>query len=138
MSNNNLGIFSIYTSSQANNLLYIIEIILKTLKNLKTKINSKYFELIRDIDRKNIKMALDTTVGITGWYADEIIYKYPKIRTPDDYIKLYNKITLKNLFQSADEIFDFNKINITILSKFSRNNTQLLKQNIDKLVLKYG
>jgi len=133
-----IGVFEIETSTPINKSLKVVKEILKAIKKVKTtKFNREFFERVKDIDRKRMKMAFDTPNSILKWFSEEIFYRYPKVLMPSELLKIYNKITTSDIIRVANEIFDLEKINITILQPFDKSDKKSYKEKVDALLVKY-
>ena len=133
-----IGTAEISTSTPVNKSLQVIEEILQAISRVKeVEFEKKRFELIKDIDRKRMKMALDTTEGIIRWFSDEIFYRYPTILMPSDIMNVYDKITTEDMLRVARRIFDMSKINLCILQPFETVVEKKYKEEVEKLVEKY-
>jgi predicted Zn-dependent peptidase len=133
-----IGTAEISTSTPVDKSLQVIEEILQAISRVKeVEFEKKRFELIKDIDRKRMKMALDTTEGIIRWFSDEIFYRYPTILMPSDIMNVYDKITTEDMLRVARRIFDMSKINLCILQPFEMAEEKRFKEQIEKLIEKY-
>ncbi|MBU0975613.1 MAG: pitrilysin family protein [Patescibacteria group bacterium] len=133
-----IGVFEIETSTPTERSLDVIKEILKAIKRIKIKsFDKEYFEKIKDIDKKNMKMVFDTPEGILRWFSEEMVYRYPKIILPKDLIKIYDKITVENIQAVAEEIMNIDKINISILQPFDKTDKKKYKESIENLVNQY-
>ncbi|MDD3647116.1 MAG: pitrilysin family protein [Candidatus Dojkabacteria bacterium] len=139
MVGHDIGAFEIETSTPIDKSLSVIEEILKSMKHIKIKPFDKlYFERIKDIDRKNMKMVFDTPEGILRWFGEEIVYRYPKIILPKDLIKIYNEIQVSDLQRVAENIIDMTKINISVLQPFGKIDEKKYKERVEELIDKFS
>ncbi len=115
-----IGVYEIYTSTPNDKSLFVIEEILKAMQHIKlNEFDKSYFEKIKEIDKKRLKMALDTDEGILKWFSEEMFYRYPVILKPNDMIPIYDNISTNDLLRVARKILDISKININVLQEFS-------------------
>lgn len=134
-----IGALEIVTSTPINKFLEVIEEILKSIKQVKTKkFDQKFFERVKDIDKKKMKMVFDTPDGILDWFSEEMSYRYPKIFLPHDLIQIYDKLTTEDIKRVANKIFDLSKINICTLQPFDNLDKKRYKEEIDRLISKYN
>lgn len=133
-----LGVFAISTSCSPDKTLFVIETILKSLKEVKYKKFSQIkFERVKDIDRKRMKMAFDTTEEIVDYFSEEMFYRYPIIKLPKYFLSVYNKVTTERLRQVAQETFSFDKINVCVLQKFGTKKFAQYDKQIAKYIKTY-
>lgn len=130
-----LGIFEIVTSCPPDKSLDVIKATLEAIDRVKTKqFSDEYLEKVKDIDRKRIKMTLDTTDSIVNWFSSEIFYRYPKIYLPDDFLKIYQSISVDDIQAVAQDILDLQKINISLLQDMPAEKELICKNNIQKFI----
>jgi len=130
-----IGLFEIVTSTPIDKSMEVIKETLKTVHDMKRKlIDKNYFERIKDIDRKRLKMALDTPRSIVKWFSEELFYRYPNILLPEDIVQLFDAITPRHLARISQEIFNFEKINISVLQPFGKNEKNRYKEDILKYI----
>jgi predicted Zn-dependent peptidase len=114
-----IGALEINTSTPLDKSLDVVNEILKKIHHIKTTTFPKNkLEILKEIDRKRMKMAFDTTRGIVDWFAEEFFYRYPKIILPKDLLKFYDQIDTDYLQKIAQEVMDFEKMNICIMQPF--------------------
>jgi predicted Zn-dependent peptidase len=110
-----------------------IEKLTKTLKIIKNQIelikkdgvSIKELELSNSYLNAATLMQFDSAPSIAKYFIDEIFYSN-KLWFPEDYIKAANKISKEYVKDIANEIFDFSKVNISLLGNVE-------KKQLDKI-----
>jgi len=134
-----IGVVQINTSTSSNRTLEVLEEILKSIKQIKDSLIDKTkLQNLIDIDTKNMKMIFDNPENIVNWFQPELIYRYPKILLPKDFIKFYNRIEVHDIKRIANKILNFDKINICLLKQLNKKNKDTISKNIIKLIHKYS
>lgn len=132
------GVFEIETSTPYNKSLSVIEEVLKAIKKIKNEnFKIEYFEKIKDIDRKRMKMVFDTPNGIVRWFGEEMMYRYPEILLPADVLSMYDRIRIEDIKRVANRIFNIEMINIVVLQDFMKVKEKEYKEKVNRIVEKY-
>lgn len=130
-----IGVLEIETSTPPEKSLPVIAEILKAISKVKKEaFDSRYFEKVKDIDRKRMKMIFDDQEGIIKWFSEEIAYRFPKILVPNDLINLYDQIFTEDIMKIAKKLLDMNKINISVLQSFDKKEQKVYKETVNKLL----
>jgi hypothetical protein len=66
-----------------------------------------------------------------------MFYRYPKIRLPEYFLGIYKKITTDDLQTVAEKIFDFDKINISVLQTLDTVQKQKYENTLNKYISAY-
>jgi len=92
------------------------KIIFNEFNNLKkNKINKKKLTIAKDYIIGRLKLSKDNTFSTAKLYATNKLFTN-NLYTLDYYIKQYQKIKPENIYNISNEIFDINKINLSIIS----------------------
>src|SRR5690606_24473153 len=95
-----------------------------------------FFEKVKEIDRKRMKMVFDTPEGIMKWMSEELVYRYPQILLPADLISIYDSISTADILGVARRTFDKSKINISVLQNFKNCNKIKFEHELKELIQK--
>ncbi len=133
----NIGLFEISTSTPPKRGLDVIREILSSLEDVKNNPpNEKYLEKVKDIDRKRMKMVLDSPTGIIKWFSDELFYRRTKILLPKDVIELYKDVTPQKVQEIAKKILDYDKMNIIVTTPKTKITNKQYMQKIKNFINK--
>ena len=92
------------------------KIIFNEFNNLKkNKINKKKLTIAKDYIIGRLKLSKDNTFSTAKLYATNKLFTN-NLYTLDYYIKQYQKIKPVDIYNISNEIFDINKINLSIIS----------------------
>ena len=92
------------------------KIIFNEFNNLKNnKINKKKLTITKDYIIGRLKLSKDNTFSTAKLYATNKLFTN-NLYTLDYYIKQYQKIKPEDIYNISNEIFDINKINLSIIS----------------------
>ena len=105
-----------------------VSIILSEYRRLKTTLVGKEeLQKIKDIMEGHIMMQMEASDNLANWYGRQAIFR-PKVMTPNDFLVLVNKITARDLQETACRIFVSSSLNLALIGKVkNRNFSEILK-----------
>lgn len=102
----------VQTSFSKEVLPEVLRIIFSQIENLKKgQINMKTLNRIRTTGNRTLPMAFDSLSGAMNWVIGSYYYK-GIVYTPEEGIAARNNVTKEHIQKSANEVFDFKKINV--------------------------
>jgi len=105
-----------------------VELVLKEYKDLKnTKINPKELKKAKDYLRGTMALSLDATDAQAHFYAtQEVMDK--EVLTPEQKLKMIDKVTVNDINKIAKEIFLAEKLNLAVIGPLEKNKKEELKK----------
>ena len=119
------GYLSIYTSVDPKNVNKTISIILDKLSKLHThKFDNLDILKINIIHSKELEG--EDTYNIAEYYGEELML-FPKVKSTQENVNLYQKVTQKNLINLVNQIFNFDKMKVVIIGNIKSKDIKLSK-----------
>jgi len=110
------------------NLETVVEIILQEYKSLKEdRILPKELQKAKDYLKGITLLSLDSSDSIASYYATQEILERD-ILTPEEKFKLIDKVTAEDIKKIAGEIFVENKLNLSAIGPFEKNDEKTIKE----------
>lgn len=123
----NFGYADIYSQAAVENLDEVIELITKELldfvKNGPTK---EEVNFAKNHFTNRILMQWDHPSAIADWIAGDLLWE-DKIYTPEEYVKLIDKVDTKTINHFIKKYWDFSKLVLTIQGPIKNNSENLAK-----------
>ena len=112
---NDFGCFSISTGTTPERVTEIVKAILEEVSKLKNEIvGEKELEKVREIVRSHLKMGLESSDDVAAYFGDQEVAK-KEIKTPEEYEKIIQSITAKDIMRVAKRIFTNERMNLAIV-----------------------
>jgi len=123
-----MGALEIWGSVPDKKLLRAMKLIKQEINKLKKYgVSQKEIELSRNYINAITLMRFDNPESITYYFGYQA-FDEEKIWYPEDYMKVAAKITKKELDELAKEIFDFKKVNISLMGNIPQNTLKEVKK----------
>lgn len=114
------GQFSVSTGTEPKRVIEIVKAILDELNKLKNVLVGKEeLEKVREIVRSGMKMGLEASDDIAGFYGDQEVAK-GEVKTPEEIDAIYSAITAEDIQRVAQRIFTENRLNMSIVGPLER------------------
>ena len=95
-----------------------VELVLKEYKDLKNKkITPKELKKAKDYLRGSMSLSLDGTDSQASFYANQEVMNQ-QVLTPEEKMKLIDKVTVGDIKKVAEEIFVGEKLNLSVIGPF--------------------
>jgi predicted Zn-dependent peptidase len=105
-----------------------VSLILKEYKNLKDKkITPKELKKAKDFLRGKMALSLDATDAQASFYAMQEVMGQ-KILTPEQKLKIVDKVTVNDIKKIAGDIFLTEKLNLAVIGPIEENKKEELKR----------
>ena len=117
-----MGEFIIGGSVAKENLFLSMQLIKKELEKIKNNgVQKKETQKAKNLYRRNVVcFNFETPLQITDWVVGEEL-SGRKIRLPEEYMRMVEKISKEEIGYLAQEIFDFSKINIGFMGNLKKD-----------------
>lgn len=117
-----MGEFIIGGSVAKENLFLSMQLIKKELEKIKSNgVQKKETQKAKNLYRRNVVcFNFETPLQITDWVVGEELAGR-KIRLPEEYMRIVEKISKEEIGYLAQEIFDFSKINIGFMGNLKKD-----------------
>ncbi|MDP3882796.1 MAG: pitrilysin family protein [Candidatus Staskawiczbacteria bacterium] len=105
-----------------------VSLILKDYKDLKeNKITPKELKKAKDFLRGKMALSLDATDAQASFYAIQEVMG-EKVLTPEEKLKMIDKVTVNDIKKIAEDIFLPEKLNLAVIGPIEENNSGRLKE----------
>jgi predicted Zn-dependent peptidase len=95
-----------------------IGLVLKEYRDLKNKnIADKELQKAKDYIRGNMALSLDSTDANASFYAAQEVMG-EEVLTPEEKLKLIDKVSVRDIKKVAEDIFRENKLNLSVIGPF--------------------
>lgn len=108
----------LFTNNLKENKPGALGIIMNNLVRLKSElISEKELEDFKGYMTGSLQIFFDDISNLTDYYVNQLMFFPENVKTIENLINTYNKITINDIQNIAKKYFDFNKLNITILGE---------------------
>ena len=108
-----------------------IKLVLDEYRDLKNKtISPKELKKAKDFVRGSMSLSLDGTDSQASFYASQEVME-EKLMTPEQKLKLLDKVTVADIKKVAEEIFTEAKLNLAVIGPFEEKE----KEKLEKLLI---
>lgn len=116
------GLFAIYAGLNPNHLLTVYELILKEIRNLKNgSLTKEEVNRSKEQLKGNFILGLESTSSrMTSLGKSELLLE--EIYSPKEILEKIDKISLNDVKDIIDKIFDMNKFNVAYVGKLKNEN----------------
>jgi len=112
------GLFAIQAGLNKDRIDFAIKAILKELKKLRdNKITVKELDKAKEKLRGKIVLGLEDSQIIASWFAKQELLD-DKTLTPEDYLKKISKVSVDDVQNIAQELFQTDRLNLAIVGPF--------------------
>jgi predicted Zn-dependent peptidase len=109
-----------------------VGLILQEYKDLKnTHITAKELKKAKDYLRGSMSLALDATDAQASYYATEEVMEHT-IMTPEEKLKMIDKVTISDIKKVAGEIFVKEKLNLSVIGPIEESEKIKLEMLLNK------
>ena len=113
----NIGLFSIYAGINPNKVEDCVKLIISEIKNLEfNKITQEELLKTKEQLKASYLLGLESSSSRMNALGKSMIL-YNKILTPDEIINKINQVSLKEIQELINQIFDFDKISLSCVGK---------------------
>lgn len=121
------GYFNISSQCVEENLAEVLRLItIETKSFLENGPTEEEIDFARNYSVNSALMAFDHPENIAGWIEDDLIWE-DKIYMPEEYVKLYKSVNIKDIKDFMKKYWDFAKLNLVIQGPIKNS-----RQNISK------
>lgn len=101
-----------------------IALVLKEYRDLKNrKISTKELQKAKDYIRGTMALSLDSTDSNASFYAAQEVMA-EKVLTPEEKLKMIDKVTADDIYKVAQDIFTEKKLNLSVIGPFEEKDKE--------------
>lgn len=129
------GFVQISTQAIAENMEEVIKLIVAELKGfVEDGPTSVELEFAKNYLINRSLMSFDSPGGVASWIEGDLMWE-DKIYTPEEYVKVIEKVTLKDILKFMQKNWDFAKLNLVVQGAISDTpeNVQKLQDLVKEL-----
>lgn len=105
-----------------------VGLVLAEYKDLRDKkITAKELKKAKDFIRGNTALSMDTTDNQASFYAMQEVMG-EKLLTPEERLKMIDKVTVSDIKKVAEDIFKGEKLNLSVIGPFEEKDKEQFKQ----------
>jgi predicted Zn-dependent peptidase len=113
-----IGVFTVYAGLNPNQTLNVVKLITEEINSIKSKgLTKEEFSRAKEQLKGNYTLGLESTSSrMTSLGKSELLLG--KIYSPKEIIEKIDKVTIEDVVNIIDKVFDFNKFNIAYVGRF--------------------
>ena len=105
-----------------------ISLILNEYRSLKNKkITAKELKKAKDYLKGTTALSLDSTDTLASYYASQEVMS-EKVLTPEEKLKIIDKVTINDIKKVAEDIFVSEKLNLSVIGPFEEHEKEKLQK----------
>lgn len=114
------GVFQVHSGLEAARLKVAVATILSELKKARTiGVTSRELKEAKENVRGRLRLALEDSSDRADWYATQELF-HPKVKSPDEYLALLDKVTPAQVKAAAKELLDLSRLTVAAIGPFKR------------------
>ncbi|HIP47380.1 MAG TPA: insulinase family protein [Lutibacter sp.] len=109
------GVFVVQAGVAKENLEKAVKLILKEIKKITNKkVTAKELKKAKERLKGNVKIGLETVQSKAGFFGHQELF-YGNVKSPEEVLAKYEKITAEDIQKVARYIFKNNKLNLAVV-----------------------
>ena len=108
-----------------------MEIIIAEIKRIKENgATASELHSAKEFIRGNMRIELEDSSALSSFFGEQALF-YPKIMTPDDYLKKMDHVTLQEILAAARTLFVPTRVNLVMVGE--NKNGASFKKMLEKI-----